>query len=378
MNEIKDNTKKILESNIIIDTLSHGPILWPDEFVKASNEMLAKNINPFKIVQDLVLEFAKKVAYDDHYFAEYRDAWKKSGVDCVSWTIGPIHEKPYTLEGVVHNFAYMTHILDNRKDYFQKILKADDIETAHREGKKTIILNFQDMQHIGMDLDLIDLFYMMGFRIHQLTYNTKNNVGTGCTARRDKGLTEFGISVVERINKLRGIVDVSHCGLQTSKDAIEYSKDPIIASHTFSRDFYLHDRGKPDDMLQAIAEKGGYIGVLAVAGFLTAKDQPTIEDWLDHIDYIVKLVGIDNVGIGTDYFGYAVPDRVAEKIDEMMLQLGFREEHRAFFTLKLKGFENYMKFPALIEGLINRGYSDPEIKKLAGQNFIRVFRKTVG
>jgi membrane dipeptidase len=83
----------------------------------------------------------------------------------------------------------------------------------------------------------------MGFRIHQLTYNMKNQVGTGYTAKRDKGLTEFGIFVLERINNLGSLVDVSHCGLQTSREAIEHSKDPIIASHTFSRDFHEHDRG---------------------------------------------------------------------------------------------------------------------------------------
>ncbi len=379
MSKISDKAQEILDSNIIIDTLSHGPILWTDEFIKASQEMLALNINPFKIGQDLIFEFAKKIVLDDNYFANYVDAWIKSGVNCVSWTLGPIHEKPYSLEGVIHNYAYMEYMLDNRADFFQKVLKADDIEKAVKDGKKALILNFQDMQHIGTNIDLIDQFYMMGFRIHQLTYNMKNQVGTGCTARRDKGLTEYGISVVERINKLGGIVDVSHCGLQTSKDAVEHSKDPIIASHTFSREFHEHDRGKTDDILQAIAEKGGYIGIAAVAGFISNKTQPTIEDWLDHVDYAVKLVGIDNVGIGTDYYGFSLPDPLAEKLDDMMRELlGFREEHGSLFTLKLKGFENYMKFPVFIEGLVNRGYSDQEIAKLAGRNFLKVFRKIVG
>jgi membrane dipeptidase len=341
--------------------------------------MLALNVNPFKIGQELIFEFAKKIVLDDSYFANYVEAWKNSGVNCVSWTLGPMHEKPYSLEGVIHNLAYMTYLLDNRSNYFQKVLKADDIENAVNDGKKAIILNVQDMQHIGNDIDLVDQFYMMGFRIHQLTYNMKNQVGTGCTARRDKGLTEFGISVVERINNLGGLVDVSHCGLQTSRDAIEHSKDPIIASHTFSRDFHEHDRGKTDDILQAIAEKGGYMGIAAVAGFISNKAQPTIEDWLDHIDYVVKLVGIDYVGIGTDYYGFSLPDPLAVKLDEMMRELlGFREEHGSLFTLKLKGFEDYMKFPAFIEGLVQRGYSDQDIKKLVGQNFLRVFRKVVG
>ena len=121
------------------------------------------------------------------------------------------------------------------------------------------------------------------------------------------------------------------------------------------------------------------MGIAAVAGFISNKAQPTIEDWLDHIDYVVKLVGIDYVGIGTDYYGFSLPDPLAVKLDEMMRELlGFREEHGSLFTLKLKGFEDYMKFPAFIEGLVQRGYSDQDIKKLVGQNFLRVFRKVVG
>lgn len=212
----------------------------------------------------------------------------------------------------------------------------------------------------------------------QLTYNKKTPVGTGCTARRDRGLTEFGKEVVVKINELSAIVDVSHCGIQTTKDAIEYSKDPVIASHTFAKGLYTHDRGKEDDILKAIADKGGYIGVLAVPGFITADPKTTIDHWIDHIDYIKDLVGIDYVGIGTDYYGFSVPDNLAQKISEFMEVLGFREEHKASFLNKVVNFEEYRKFPNLIEGLINRGYNDEEISKIAGGNFLRVFKKIVG
>jgi len=289
-----------------------------------------------------------------------------------------LYSKPYSFEGVFHNFSFMTYILDNRKDFLVKVLKAEDIKKARDEGKKAIILNFQSMEHIGENLDLVELYYMMGIRIMQLTYNSKNPVGTGCTAKRDRGLTEFGLKVVDKINELGAIVDVSHCGIQTSIDAAENSKSPIIASHTFSKKLYEHDRGKNDDLLKAIAEKGGYIGVLAVAGFLTNNPKTTINDWLDHVEYIINLVGIDHVGIGTDFYGFSVPDNLAAKISEFLDILGFRPEHKASFLTKVEGFENYTKFPNLMEGLISRGYSDQEIKKIAGENFLRVFRKIVG
>ncbi len=378
MNDVKERRKEILESSIIIDSLSHGPLPWSEDLVKTSDDMLALEMNPWDIIPKIFMQFAKNVATNDEYYVNYVEAWKKSGVDCVSFTMGPLYSKPYEFDGVFHNFSCLTYILDHRKDFFIKVLKAEDIERVKREGKKGIILNFQSMQHIGTNIDLVELYYMKGFRIYQLTYNSKNPVGTGCTARRDRGLTEFGKEVVAKINELGGIVDVSHCGPQTSMDAVEHSKGPIFATHTFSKNLYEHARGKSDELLKAIVEKGGYIGVLAIAGFLTSNPKTTINDWLDHVDYIVNLVGIDHVGMGTDFYGFSVPDNLAIKIGEFMDRLGFRPEDKASFLTKVEGFENYTKFPNLIDGLITRGYSDQEIKKLAGENFLKVFRKIVG
>jgi len=378
MNEINNRLDEILESSIIIDTLSHGPLLWSDDILKANDEMLAQGMNPWDIIPILILQYARNIVNDDEYDSKYVEAWKESGVTCVSYTLGPLYSKPYSFDGVFHNFSFMTYMLDNRPDLFIKVLKGADIERAHKEGKKGIILNLQSMEHIGKDINMVELNYMQGFRIMQLTYNKKNAVGTGCIAVRDRGLTEFGIEVVHKINELGAIVDISHCGPQTSLDALENSKDPIIASHTSAKNLYDHARGKDDDFLKALAEKGGYIGVYAVPGFLTSNATTTIDDWLDHVDYIVNLVGIDYVGIGSDFYGFSVPNNLAAKIGEFMDALGFRPQDKASFLTKIEGFDEYKKFPNLIKGLISRGYTNQEIKKIAGENFLRVFRKVVG
>ena len=378
MSDIEERMRIIIEKSIIADTLSHGPILWTEPFIKKTDELLGLDQSPFKIVQELIGDFSKTTASDEDYFNKLKTAWKKSGVDCVSWTVGPIHEKPYSLEGVRHNLAFLTYLIDNRPELFIKVVKANDINRAKEADKIAIIYNLQDCGFIGTDIDLLEQFYYMGIRIMQLTYNSKNTIGTGCTARRDRGLTEFGRQVVERINELKAVVDVSHCGAQTSMDAAIHSSGPIIASHTLADSVFKHDRAKSDELLQAIAEKGGYIGVLTVPGFLTTNMKTTIDDWLDHIDYIINLAGIDHVGIGTDYYGYSVPDNLAKKIDELIGILGFRQEHRATFTDKMQDFENYEKFPNLIRGLISRGYSDTEIGKIAGGNFVQIFKKICG
>jgi membrane dipeptidase len=378
MSDLEERARNLIEKGTIIDTLSHGPILWTDPFIKKTDELLALDQSPFKIVQELIGDFSKTAVSNDDYFEKLKTAWKKSGVDCVSWTVGPIHERPYSLEGVRHNLAFLTYFIDNRSEFFVKVVKADDIKRAKDLGKVGIIYNLQDCGFIGTDIDLLEEFYYLGIRVMQLTYNSKNTIGTGCTARRDKGLTEFGRQVVEKINEMGGIVDISHCGAQTSMDAAVHSSGPIVASHTLADSIFKHDRAKSDDLLRTVADKGGYIGVLTVPGFLTTNMKTTIDDWLDHIDYIINLVGIEHVGIGTDYYGYSVPDNLAKKIDELIGILGFRQEHRATFTDKMQDFENYGKFPNLIKGLISRGYSDTEIRKIAGENFLQVFKKISG
>ncbi|UCD57936.1 MAG: membrane dipeptidase [Candidatus Hydrogenedentota bacterium] len=363
---------------LIIDTLSHGPLVWNDTLVGMSNEMIESGLSPFRIVQELTLELAKMLVEDPDYFQQYTHAWEESGVTCVSWTLGAIHEQPYSLEGAYHNYAYMTHILDNRRDFFVKALRAFDIERAHNGGKRAIIFNFQNLEHIGTNLDLLDRFYQMGFRIMQLTYNSRNPIGCGCTEEVDTGLTEFGVSVVERLNQLGVLVDVSHCGPKTSMDAALHSKVPIACTHTFAKGLYDHDRGKDDELLETVAERGGYIGILAVPGFLTEKSTATIDDMLDHLHYVANLVGLEHVGLGTDFFGYSLPENLAAKIDELVGMLGFRPEHRAGFTQKIEGFEDYTGFPHIIAALERRGYSEGEIEKLAGRNFLEVFREVVG
>ena len=378
MDEVNDKTQEILESSIIVDSLSHGPILWTDDLNAVITEMLLKDMDPWRIVQDIILLFAKKIVSDNDYFERHTEAWKKSGVSCISWTVGPVYERPYTFDGIIHNYSFLTHIIENRNDFFQKVLKIQDIEKAYENGKKGIIINLQNLEPIGSNLEMIDLFYMMGVRIAQLTLNTKNLIGTGCLARRDRGLTDFGSKVIERMENLGMIVDISHCGPQTSIDAVEHSNNPIMATHTSAKTLYDHPRAKDDDLLKAVAEKGGHIGVLTIQGFINNKLKPNIDDWLDHIDYLVNLIGVDHVGIGTDYYGQSIPDKLAAKLDEFLSKLGMGPEHGGSFQYKMEGFENYAEFPNLIEGLLNRGYSDKDIKKIAGENFLRVFKRVIG
>ncbi len=233
----------------------------------------------------------------------------------------------------------------------------------------------------GKDLNNIDLFRELGLRIVQLTYNTRNWVGNGCTERVDDGLSYFGLQVVERLNQLHMLVDLSHCGYKTAMDAIENSKDPVVFTHTFARKLSNHDRGKTDEQIKALAEKGGYIGVMLVPHFITSDPNPNLEHFFRHIDYIADLVGVDHLAIGTDLYPPAHQGLV-EALDRSnsYMSIGFRPEHRAGESRSrmIENFKDWSDWPNITSGLLSRGYSNDDVKKILGGNFLRVFEKVVG
>jgi membrane dipeptidase len=179
------------------------------------------------------------------------------------------------------------------------------------------------------------------------------------------------------MNELGILIDVSHTGGQTVADALDISKDPIAFTHTCCRAVYKHDRGKTDEQLQAIVEKGGYIGIVNVPFFITHDPNPTLNHMIDHIDHLVDLVGVDYVGIGTDWPTTA-PKQYKDLFNEEVRKIGFRPEHRVDAHAVTEGFERQDKWSNITEALVGRGYSDQEVKKIIGGNFLRLFRKVVG
>ena len=139
------------------------------------------------------------------------------------------------------------------------ILTADDIERVYREGKHGVIIDFQDTIPFGTDIERIDLFYNLGLRQVQLTYNLRNLVGDGCTEHNASGITYFGRTVVERLNELNMIVDVSHCSEAVGWDAIELSTSPVIVSHSNAKAVTYHDRAKSDEARQGHSRPGRFL-----------------------------------------------------------------------------------------------------------------------
>ncbi len=254
--------------------------------------------------------------------------------------------------------------------------RAEDIRKAKQEGNQAIIYQLEP-QTIGRQLDRIDIAYGLGVRTMLLTFNTRNYLGDGCGERTDMGLSYLGIEVVERLNDIGILIDLSHCGVQTSLDAIKFSKDPVLFNHTGARALNPPcTRLKTDEQFRAVAEKGGLIGISAIPNQLSSEPEQGIEDMLNHIDYVAKLVGIDHVAIGLDntFADQVAFHRQLDASKSVDLQ-------KAGITLAadfMYGIESPLEWRNIIWGLVSRGYTDKEIEKIVGGNALRVIEKVVG
>jgi membrane dipeptidase len=180
------------------------------------------------------------------------------------------------------------------------------------------------------------------------------------------------------MNELGIIVDTGHCGRQTTLDACLLSKKPVIASHTAAEVVYKHDRGKSDEEFKSIASSGGVIGVVTIPHFLSSEKGVGMDTWLDHVDYIVKLVGWEHVAIGTDW-PLAMPKAILKKAHvRFVLETGWPLTDPDRCKNNLVGFDDHRDLPNITRGLVKRGYADREIKGILGENFLRVFEEVCG
>jgi len=306
--------------------------------------------------------------------SEIQEVWKRSGVNGVQVTLGAMELALDEWEGVVADLARC--YARARIGYMAVCTTAEELESSQRNGVVGLLLGLQDSLPIGRDLDRVDTLYNAGVRVIQLTYNTRNLVGDGCTEREQSRLSRFGIELVRRLNELGIIIDVSHSGYGTTMDAINVSERPIAFTHIVCRDVYEHARGKTDEQLRALAESDGYAGIAAVPHFLREGDGQSVEDMMEHLEHAASMMGVDRVGIATDW-GFWSTDFPAElhaPALEEFGRLGFRPEDELKMGTALGEFINWTDWPELTRGLVSRGYSDEEIKGFLGMNWLNFMR----
>lgn len=260
-------------------------------------------------------------------------------------------------------------------------LSTDDFQRAKDSGRVAALMNFQNSTMLEGEVDNIDALYALGMRSFQLTYNFRNLVGDGCLERTNAGLSDFGVEVVARMNEVGVMVDLSHCGRQTTLDGIEFSTLPVAITHTMCEAIRKgHPRAKTDAQMRACAEKGGVVGMAAL-GYFVGGDPggtTTVESYADHIEHATNVVGYDHIGLSTDFSPQGIsPWATRETWYEPRLKV-FKPSYELRWPPWIPELDSPDRYRTVVSVLQRRGWSEGQLEGLLGRNWERLFRDTIG
>lgn len=317
---------------------------------------------------------------------EFESAWRASGVTCIFQNAGEEGQDPMRLIKRLANFTYATDML---RDFVSKAATPGDIEAAKQAGRRCLYLTgngvpiTQQWESIPDELRYLKVFYQLGIRMMHLTYQRRNMIGDGCAEEANAGLSDFGRAVVREMNRVGVIPDCAHSGWQTSLEAAQISEKPCVASHSVAGAIYPHIRSKPDEVIKAIVDTGGFIGICCISRYLRGSGD--LSALLDHIDYVSKKFGTDHVAIGTD-IAYTSRNYLTEQKKAAVASLRGRKRmpFRSLWpkddfktTAAMSDSLAWTNWPLYTVGLVQRGYSDDDIRKIIGGNVMRVARETM-
>lgn len=294
--------------------------------------------------------------------AESLPRMHRSGFDLVSLTLAADVQSQID---VLKSCARERRRFALQPDRYKLIDGVDDIMRARRDGLLALSFNLQGTNCLHGNIDMVGLFYDLGVRHMLLAYNKKNLVGDGCHERTDGGLSDFGIELIQEMNRVGMIVDGSHCGYRTTMEAMEVCKAPFIFSHSNPKALWEHDRNIRDDQAKACAATGGLIGVNGVGIFMGDNDAST-PVLFKQIDYYVNLVGPEHIGLGLD-FVYDTDAMRRSMADMKSPGRGNYDKMTAFFQPE--------QLPELVDMMLARGYPESAIRGILGENYLRVGRQ---
>jgi membrane dipeptidase len=293
------------------------------------------------------------------------DKMRANGVGFVSLTVA----SDYTSrKEAFRNIRLVKLLLLGRMRRVRFVRDAQDIHKAAKKSKLAVSLHFQGTVPIGQDLSMVRAFYKKGIRHMVMAYNGRNLVGCGCHVQKDEGLTSFGRELIREMNKVGMGVDVAHTGHRTAMETVQTSDKPVFISHGNIWTLEQHPRCAKDELIKAIAAKGGVIGITGLSLFLGKKDVST-QNYVKNIDYVSQLVGTQHVGIGLDY------------VYDMDSLLQFARNHPeqypkegGYFDEEIKQV-GYEQIPQIAESLLKLGYSEQNIHDVLGGNWLRVLKQ---
>jgi microsomal dipeptidase-like Zn-dependent dipeptidase len=332
-----EKAREIHSRHMSLDTHTDTPMLWADDGVEFSSKSDAC----------VTLDKMDEGALDAQYFAAYVASHKRD-------SRGRRVRLPLTQKTFDECYARVNQLIDvtieqtsKNRDRIGQAMNSADIERLKSEGRHAFLIGVENGIGIGYDLDRIDSLAARGVTYITLTHVYDNQICTSSTHSQNprQGLTDFGRQVVERMNRLGVLIDLSHCSANTFYDVIKLSTKPVVCTHSGAKSLCDSDRNLTDDQLRAIARNGGVVQVVAYKGFVSKKkSQATLSRFVDHIEHVIKIAGIDHVGIGTDFDGGG----------------------------KLAGLSSDADFINITAELLSRGHSEDDIAKILGGNFLRV------
>lgn len=289
---------------------------------------------------------------------------KKSGFEVISLNVG---DGKNTLDDIRRNVCNFKSIINSRNDI---VLCRDynSVRLAVEEGRLAVIFDVEGLHVISDDLQSLDELYELGVRWASIAYNRANNVGGGCH-ELDRGLTNFGKDAIEHMDRIGLVKCVSHTGYWTSLDILNCTDKPTIFSHSNAFSICNHQRNISDEQIKACANTGGVIGVNGVSIFLNENEPRNLKkSYVDHITYIVDLVGVEHVGLSLDYIYDQVGLKANLENNDSVWPAGLRYDEEIEF---IKPEE----LDSIRDLLFKRGFSESEIKKIYGGNWERIARQ---
>ena len=363
---------------ITCETFGFLPSAFTDELVKEWNELRDGHVGARELRWRTGMLRGISAARDEQGADDFTTAIRASGLTCMVQTVaeGKCREEDIKRMAMsLHNCRVF------RKHMFQAG-STDEIRMAKEQGRTAVIWSCNGPPIVGRledrdeELSWIQTWYNLGIRLMHLTYNRRNVIGDGCAEPANGGLSLLGRDLVKEMNRVGIIVDTPHSGKQTTLDAAAVSEKPIMASHTGAEAVLDHMRCKSDEEIKAIAGTGGLIGVYVLGNMLGPN--ATLNTMLDHMDHMAKLVGADHVSIGTDtcYQGdwpEAISGYPNARFDPQWWGNWNKENHPLPPTDEAAaGSLAWTNWPLYTVGLVTRGYSDDDIEKIMGGNFMRV------
>ncbi len=285
---------------------------------------------------------------------------------------------------VMETIARWNDFLDSLSDYFIKIHSAEDILKAKQNGKVGFIFNMQDTTPIAQNLHRVGLFYDLGIRQIQLSHNQRNFAVDSCWETANAGLSHFGRQLISALNQKRILIDIAHVGEKSSLEAISHSSAPLLASHTGCLALCPHPRNKSDQVIRALADKGGVICIYNMSGWMTQEPTASMAVFMKHLKHAINIAGEDHVGFGTDGDPAAMtPEKLKweiqisqESFDEDVKehpQLTWKIRH-----IRIKELNSPHRLLNLAKAMDQAGYKERTIEKIIGGNYFRLFKEVVG